>query len=333
MIRTKGLTKDYGGGRGVFDLDLHVPKGRIFGYIGPNGSGKTTTIRLLCGLLRPTTGQAFINDIEVRSRNLREIRRLIGYMPDDFGVYDHMSVWEYLDFFCAAYRIPPKERKERIQQVFEWTEASDMRDYRVASLSRGMHQRIGLARTLLHDPEILILDEPASGLDPYARVQMRATICRLRDAGKTILLSSHILPELASVCDLVGIIENGRLVATGAVDEITHRHREHVVLTLSIDSDADRALTAALQFPAVGEAAVSGNELRLVFNGTRAQVADLNRFLVEHDVRVMELKEEETDLESAFLAVTGRAEAGPGKTGPGSGNPSPGNAAGTHRDS
>jgi len=309
MIRTENLTKDYGNGRGVFDLNLHVPRGTIFGYIGPNGAGKSTTIKLLCGLLRPTAGKAFVNGVEVVPRNFRRIRRMIGYMPDVFGVYDQLTVWEYLDFFCAAYRIPPPERPARIAQVLEWTEATDMQDYQVSSLSRGMHQRVGLARTLLHDPEILILDEPASGLDPYARVQMRETIRRLRRAGKTILLSSHILPELASVCDAVGILEKGRLAAVGAVDEITRRRKEHMVITVLVDSNPEEAVRVCRAVPEVEDVRVSGNELRVRFSGTRAQVADLNRALVERGVRVMELREEEVDLETVFLSVTGRAPA------------------------
>ena len=306
MIRTERLTKDYGGGRGIIDLDLHVPKGRIFGYIGPNGSGKTTTIRLLCGLLQPTSGQAFINDIEVTPHNSRRIKEMIGYLPDTFGVYEQMSVWEYLDFFCAAFRIPPKTREKVVSDVLKLTDASHMLDYQVASLSRGMHQRIGLARTLLHDPDVLILDEPAGGLDPYARVEMRQTIQRLRDLGKTILLSSHILPELASVCDLVGILEQARLVACGSVSEITEKLRQHLVLTVTVDSDIMKAERLCAEFPNADEAVASGNDIRVVFTGTRPELADLNRWLVSRDVRVTSLREEETDLEQVFLSVTGK---------------------------
>ena len=308
MIRTERLTKDYGGGRGIIDLDLHVPKGRIFGYIGPNGSGKTTTIRLLCGLLQPTSGQAFINDIEVTPHNSRRIKEMIGYLPDTFGVYEQMSVWEYLDFFCAAFRIPPRARAEVVSGVLKLTDASHMLDYQVASLSRGMHQRIGLARTLLHDPDVLILDEPAGGLDPYARVEMRQTIQRLRDLGKTILLSSHILPELASVCDLVGILEQARLVACGTVSEITERLRQHLVLTVTVDSDIMAAERLCAEFPNVNEALASGNDIRVVFTGTRPELADLNQWLVSRDVRVTSLREEETDLEQVYLSVTGKHE-------------------------
>jgi len=304
MIRTEDLTRDYGGGRGIIGLNLHVPKGTIYGYIGPNGAGKTTTIRLLCGLVRPTTGRAFINGVEVLPTNHSAIKRMVGYLPDVFGVYDQMSVWEYLDFFCAAYRIPPADRERRIREALRLTDATYMLDYQVVSLSRGMRQRVGLAKTLLHDPEVLILDEPAGGLDPHARIEMRQTIERLRDVGKTILLSSHILPELASVCDLVGILKNGRLVAQGSVAEITNRLQEKRVLLVTVDDGVPRAVRLCLQFPGVEEAVADGNEIRLVFSGPRAAAADLNARLVNAGVRISCLREQEPDLEQVFLTVT-----------------------------
>jgi ABC-2 type transport system ATP-binding protein len=307
MIRTEKLTRDYGSGRGIHQLDLLVPKGKIFGYIGPNGSGKTTTIKLLCGLIKPTSGRAWIGDVEVLPTNTKVIKRMIGYLPDIFGVYDQMSVWEYLDFFCAAYRIPPKQRQERIDEALHLTDGKYMLDYQVSSLSRGMRQRVGLAKTLLHDPEVLILDEPAGGLDPKARIEMRNTISRLRDIGKTILLSSHILPELASVCDLVGILKKGELLASGSVGEITDTLREKMVLVIVVDGAVPRATMICQTFPNVEEAVASGNEIRLVFSGTRREIADLNAKLVEKGILVTSLKEEAADLEHVFLTVTGDA--------------------------
>ena len=305
MIRTENLTRDFGGGRGIIGLNLHVPKGTIYGYIGPNGAGKTTTIRLLCGLVRPSSGRAFINGVEVLPAHNAAIKRMIGFLPDIFGVYDQMSVWEYLDFFAAAYRIPPKAREKRIREALSLTDATYMLDYQVVSLSRGMRQRIGLAKTLLHDPEVLILDEPAGGLDPHARIEMRRTIERLRDVGKTIMLSSHILPELASVCDLVGILKDGRLVAQGSVAEITDKLRERLILVATVDGGVPRAVRLCLEFPGVDEATAAGNEIRLVFAGTRSAVADLNARLVQNGIRVTSLREEEPDLEQVFLTVTG----------------------------
>jgi len=305
MIRTEHLTKDYGSGRGISDLTLTVPKGKIMGYIGPNGSGKTTTIKLLCGLIKPTSGRAFVNDVEVLPKNSATIKAMIGYMPDVFGVYDQMSVWEYLDFFCAAYRIRAKEREARVMAALKLTDATYMLDYQVASLSRGMRQRVGLARTLLHGPEVLILDEPAGGLDPSARIDMRRTIQRLRDLGKTIMLSSHILPELASVCDLVAILKGGHLLAAGTVREITQNLREEMVLFVAVDSDVANAVKCCLDSPNVETAVASGDEIRLTFAGTRAEIADLNARLVEQGTRVSSIREEEVDLEQVFLSVTG----------------------------
>ncbi len=306
MIRTDNLTKDYGGGRGIFNLNLDIPKGIIFGFIGPNGSGKTTTIKCLCGLLKPTEGTASVNDIQVSRSHAAKIKRVIGYMPDKFGVYDQMSVWEYLDFFCAAYRIPKKQRNNRIETVLELTNSTYMLDYQVNSLSAGMTRRIALAKTLLHDPEVLILDEPAAGLDPHARIEMRRTITRLRESGKTIMLSSHILPELSSVCDRVGIVQNGRLLAQGTVREIMTELQEKIVLTVTVQGDAKTAAEFCEKHPNVESLTASGNELRIIFAGTRAEMADLNRDLVEQGVKVSGFREAEGDLEEVFLKVTGQ---------------------------
>jgi ABC-2 type transport system ATP-binding protein len=306
MIRTENLTKDFGNGRGVFGLNLMVPKGRIYGFIGPNGAGKTTTIKCLCGLLRPSQGRLFIGDVEVNPRHGRQIRKMIGYMPDSFGVYEQMSVWEYLDFFCAAYRIPAKERRKRVDNALELTEAAYMLDYQMGSLSHGMNKRVALARILLHDPQVLIMDEPASGLDPYGRIEMRRMIQRLRDLGKTILLSSHILPELSSVCDVVGIIEKGHLLTQGSVKEITASLRKQMVLSVMIQSEIEPAASVCRSFPNVKQVTAAGNELRVVFAGTRSEVSDLNASLVQAGIKVIGLREEEDDLEQAFLKVTGR---------------------------
>jgi len=304
MIRTENLTRDFGGGRGLHGLSMHIPKGKIFGYIGPNGAGKTTTIKLLCSLYRPTAGRAFINGIEVTPANAGKIKSIVGYMPDNFGVYDQMSVWEYLDFFCAAYHIPVRQRESRIRSVLELTRSQQMIDYQVASLSKGMTQRIGMAKTLLHDPEVLILDEPASGLDPFARIEMRRTILRLRDLGKTIMLSSHILPELAGVCDLIGILEKGRMLAFGTVDEVSKKVKENLKLTIILDSDSTPAKDICENFPGVQQLTVTANELHFLFTGLRNNLPDLLNSLVHKGVRIMEMREEHADLEQVFLSVT-----------------------------
>ncbi len=285
---------------------MEIPKGKIFGYIGPNGAGKSTTIKILCGLYKQTSGKAFINDIEVTPSSASTIKKIVGYMPDNFGVYDQMSVWEYLDFFCAAYHIPVKERQKRVAEVLEITNSANMIDYQVSSLSKGMTQRIGLAKTLLHNPEVLILDEPAAGLDPYARIEMRQTITRLRDIGKTIMLSSHILPELAGVCDLVGILEKGRLLAFGTVDEVTRQVQESMRLVLTVAAGIDIAQQIATAFPGVQSVEANDNELHIVYNGARGNLPDLMSSLVTGGVRLSEFREDHADLEEVFLSVTHR---------------------------
>ena len=309
IIRTLNLNKDYGGGRGIQELTLEVPPNSIFGYIGPNGSGKTTTIRILCGLLNPDWGEAWVSDVEVSPRNHRQIKRLIGFLPDEFGVYQQMSVWEYLDFFGAAYKIPTKERRKRIEYVLEVTDAAHMLDYQVASLSRGMHQKIGIAKTLLHDPMVLILDEPANGLDPYARIEMRKTILRLKELGKTIMLSSHILPELGTICDQVGILEKGRLLTQGTVSEISSNLQQNISLEIQVDSDIEAAAEVCRGFANIGELSYAGAEIRAEYAGKRTEVADLNAHLVKNGVRVISLRETEMDLEDVFLTVTGHEDA------------------------
>ena len=308
MINTQNLSKDYSAGRGIKNLTMEVPEKSIFGFIGPNGSGKTTTIKCLCGLIIPSSGRGWIDGLEVLPKNIQQIKAKIGYLPDEFGVYEQMSVWEYLDFFGAAYKIRPTQRKQRIYEVLELTDSSHMIDYQVSSLSRGMHQKIGIAKTMLHDPKVLILDEPANGLDPHARIEMRKTILRLKEIGKTIMLSSHILPELGAICDRVAIIEKAELLIQGTVKEITRSLQEKIQLLIEVDSDLDTAVKACKDFDNVENALVSANEIRVDYLGNRTQIADLNSHLVNSGVRVQSISEMEVDLENVFLTVTGKHE-------------------------
>ena len=308
MINTQNLSKYYGAGRGIKNLTMEVPEKSIFGFIGPNGSGKTTTIKCLCGLIIPSSGRGWIDGLEVLPKNIQQIKAKIGYLPDEFGVYEQMSVWEYLDFFGAAYKIRPTQRKQRIYEVLELTDSSHMIDYQVSSLSRGMHQKIGIAKTMLHDPKVLILDEPANGLDPHARIEMRKTILRLKEIGKTIMLSSHILPELGAICDRVAIIEKAELLIQGTVKEITRSLQEKIQLLIEVDSDLDTAVKACKDFDNVENALVSANEIRVDYLGNRTQIADLNSHLVNSGVRVQSISEMEVDLENVFLTVTGKHE-------------------------
>ena len=307
MIRTENLTRKFGGGRGIFDLNLEVEKGTIYGFVGHNGAGKTTAIKILCGLLRPDSGRAFIGEVEVLPKNLAKIKRSIGYMPDITGVYDQMSVWEFLDFYGAAFKIPPGDRRKRIEQVLELTHASEMIDYQVSSLSRGMRQKIGLAKTLIHDPDVLILDEPAGGLDPNARIEMRQTIAGLRSLGKTILLSSHILPELASICDRVGILNRGVLLAQGTVKEISAQLQENLQILVTVDSDVNHALAVVQKLGDVQNAVIADSEhLSFSFTGGRKLAGELLAFLQTNGVKVRWFTENEASLENVFIDITSR---------------------------
>lgn len=309
MIRTEKLTKKFGKDRGVFNVDLEVPDGSIYGFVGHNGAGKTTTIKLLCGLLKPDSGKMFIGKLQVTPGNIAKIKRNIGYMPDITGVYPQMSVWEFLDFYGAAFKISPKERKKRIESVLEITNSKEMLDYQVASLSRGMRQRIGLAKTLIHDPEVLILDEPAGGLDPNARIEMRKTIARLKELGKTILLSSHILPELSSVCDMVGIIFKGKLLAQGTVREISHQLQEHLNIEITVDSNIEETIALIERIEGVQNVKkTDANQVQMMYNGTRDHVSGVLNLLISNGVVVRWFREIEADLENVFMDITSREE-------------------------
>src|SRR5437667_6556206 len=236
ILRTESLTRKYGDVVALDNLNLSIHRGEVFGYIGPNGAGKTTTFRILSGLLDPTSGRALIDGQEVTG-NKDRIKQLVGYLPDNFGVYPTLRVWEYLNFFAAAYRIPKKQRKKRIDRCLSIANAMEFRDKLMGALSRGMKQRVGIAKTLLHDPQVIILDEPAATIDPRARVQMRQLLRELADLGKAVLVSSHILPELADVCDTVGILSNGKLITSGPMREVLRTVRQTRLIEISVLGD------------------------------------------------------------------------------------------------
>ena len=317
MIRTENLTKRYANDFVALDnLNMEIRKGEIFGYVGPNGAGKTTTIRILCGLLKPTSGRAVIGDHDI-SGNVRKLRRLTGYLPDTFGVYEEMRVWEYLDFFGACFRIPRRRRRERIDEVLSITRSEAMRDYFVDTLSHGMRQRIGIAKTLMHDPQVLFLDEPTNGLDPRARIEMRTLIKELAALGKTILVSSHILPELASVCDRVGILEQGVMLAQGTVEDIMKKVNPHRLVELQFagGDGAVRKLSDELKEAGdIQNPCLQGDILQFEIRGDDQQMAGLLRRFVEAGVEVTRYQEEQADLEKAFLRVTDNAAAGARRT-------------------
>jgi ABC-2 type transport system ATP-binding protein len=305
MLVIEHLRKEYKSLIAVDDLSFKLEQGDIFGFIGPNGAGKTTTIRMLATLLVPTVGTAYVDGIDV-VRFPDEVRSLIGYMPDFFGVYDDVKVWEYLDFFAAAYRVPKSQRAQVIADVLELTDLTVKRDSYVEELSRGMKQRLCLAKTLVHDPKLLLLDEPASGLDPRARVELKELLKALRDMGKTILVSSHILPELADFCNKIGIIEKGKLLLFGGVDEILAQINggRGVRVRLAEGDDLDKATEVLLAIPGVREVARNDRELLVTHDHEQAQQHTLLGALVTAGFRVESCTETQLDLEDLFMSVT-----------------------------
>ena len=303
MIETRDLTKKYGELFAVKGLDLKLERGDVFGFIGPNGAGKTTAMRMLATLLNPTWGEAYICGHSIYTKP-KEIRRVIGYMPDFFGVYDDMKVLEYLEFFAAAYRIKGPQRRKICNEVLELVDLTYKRDELVTSLSRGMTQRLGLARVLLHDPQVLLLDEPASGLDPRARIEIRGLLKELRKMGKTIMVSSHILPELADVCNKIGIIERGELLVNSDVADVMRKVRQRTVLNVGVVTDIEGAGRLLEQHDDVDQVEVRDGLLVVTLLDTTADYSHLPTALVEAGYRLTLFKEDELNLETAFMALT-----------------------------
>ena len=303
MIEAHDLTKKYGELYAVKALELDLQKGDVFGFIGPNGAGKTTTMRILATLLNPTWGEAYVCGYSIYTRP-RDIRRLIGYMPDFFGVYDDMKVIEYLEFFAAAYRIKGAARRKVCDDVLELVDLGYKRDALVTSLSRGMTQRLGLARVLLHDPQVLLLDEPASGLDPRARIEIRGLLKELRDMGKTIMVSSHILPELADICNKIGIIERGELLVNADVEEVMKQVRRQTMLNIAVAGDRDRGRKLLSDHPSVESVADMATLLIVTLKPDVKDYSPLATLLVQAGLQLTLFKEDELNLETAFMALT-----------------------------
>jgi ABC-2 type transport system ATP-binding protein len=306
MIETRDLTKKYGDLYALDRLTLRLEPGDVYGFIGPNGAGKTTTMRILATLLNPSWGEASVCGYSIYTGS-KEIRRSIGYMPDFFGVYDDMKVVEYLEFFAAAYRIKGPERKKKCEQVLELVDLGYKRDALVTSLSRGMTQRLGLARVLLHEPQVLLLDEPASGLDPRARIEMRELLKELRSMKKTILVSSHILPELADICNKIGIIERGKLLFNGDVETAIAQVRQKHVFLLSVGPDRnEEAAKAVSGYPEVENVDIldDGKVVKVSLRDGTEDGSFLPERLIQGGYRVRMFKEEEIDLEDVFMGIT-----------------------------
>ncbi|WP_248930805.1 ABC transporter ATP-binding protein [Paenibacillus hamazuiensis] len=303
MVEITDLRKTYGRFVALKSMSMTIAKGTVFGFVGPNGAGKSTTMSILATLLAPTSGSAKVGGYEV-TEHPKEVRRLIGYMPDFFGVYDQFKATEYLHFYGASYGIPRAEREKMIPQLLELVNLTDKADFYVDSLSRGMKQRLCLARCLVHDPELLILDEPASGLDPRARIEMREILKELKSMGKTILISSHILPELAEMVDEIGVIEHGELIAKGKVQDIQNRMRVNRVLHIRL-LDGEKEAAAFLQGqPDVTMVLEDEQGVHVHFSGQDEAQAELLQALIARGFRIVSFSEAQTNLEDVFLEIT-----------------------------
>lgn len=306
MIEIVNLTKKYGSFTALEGLNLTIDKGTVFGFVGPNGAGKSTTFSILATLLGPSEGTAYVNGYDV-TKNPKQVRKHIGYVPDFFGVYDQFKVHEYLDFYGASYHIPSKERKTIIPQLLELVNLSEKTDAYVDLLSRGMKQRLCLARALIHDPEVLILDEPASGLDPRARVEMRGILRELKNMDKTIIISSHILPELSEICDELGVIENGQLIANGNVNQIEQQLQSNKILLISLKDNIERAISFfendsnVLQ---IDRDEQNSKHLKLSYQGTDEDQVDLLKRAIGEGLPILTLSQKQTNLEDIFMEIT-----------------------------
>lgn len=312
VVVIEHLTKKYGNFTALDDLSLQLQAGQILGLIGPNGAGKTTAIKILVGLLRPTSGKARIADADCVT-DARRIKRLVGYMPDKFGSYDNMRVREYLDFFGAAFGIPRRQRIKRIEEVMDTTGTAYMRDKYVESLSHGMAQRVGIARTLLHDPRVLILDEPANGLDPQARIEMREIILKLAAMGKTLMVTSHILPELARICNRMAIMTHGKLRAFGTMEEISkmvsqQRTIEAQLATVDQIPAAAQIVRRGIEPNAEVIEAPAEGAIRFRTAKMESELGQILAQLIQGGILITQFREVQTDLEEAFMSFARPAE-------------------------
>jgi len=303
MIEIQGLTKIFGTFQALKGINLNIPKGSVFGFVGPNGAGKSTTMSIIATLMLPTEGTVKVDGLDV-TEHPHEVRKKIGYMPDFFGVYDQLKTVEYLHFYGGSYGIPRKEREQLIPQLLELVNLSDKKDAYVDSLSRGMKQRLCLARCLVHDPELLILDEPASGLDPRARIEMREILKELKSMGKTIIISSHILPELAEMVDEIGVIEHGDMIAVGNINRIQQQLMAKRQLTIKTSGRQEELKQFLLDQPLVQGVFIDGTKLEVQFSGQDAEQAALLKTILQANYEVISYQEQQTDLEDIFLAIT-----------------------------
>ena len=303
MIETRQLTKRYGHLIAVNEINLSLKEGDVFGFIGPNGSGKTTTMRMIATLLSPDYGEAYVCGKSIYN-DPREIRRLVGYMPDFFGVYDDMTVIEYLEFFASAYRINGPSRRKICEDKLELVDMAFKRDAMVNQLSRGQTQRIGLARTLLHEPQVLLLDEPASGLDPRARIEIRNLLKKLGELKKTVIVSSHILPELADVCTRVGMIEKGNLIVDGYVNDVMRKARQQIMLQIRVKENIEKAAALLELHDLVAKVDIVKGTIDATLKADTFDYSSLPTLLINEGFLLTLFREEEVNLETAFMSLT-----------------------------
>ncbi len=309
MLEIKNLTKQYGKFTALNNLNLEIRKGQIFGFVGPNGAGKTTTMRIIAGLLKADSGTVFVGGVDARN-NPRGLKSKIGYMPDFFGVYDNLKALEYMEFYASIYGINGRKAKKLCLELMELVRLSEQADSYVDEMSRGMKQRLCLARSLVHDPELLILDEPASGLDPRARFEMKEILKELHNRGKTILISSHILPELAQMCSNIGIIEKGRMVVNGTVEEILSARGTASPIIMKFTAGQESAVEVLKLNSLVQNIIIRENSISILFKGNEEEEANLLAVLIQNGARLSSFVREESSLESLFLQITERKEAG-----------------------
>lgn len=307
MLEIKNLYKRYGKFTAVNNLELNVSEGEIFGFVGPNGAGKTTTMKIICGLLSADSGEVYVDGVDA-IRNNKQIKEKIGYMPDFFGVYDNLKVNEYLEFYASIYNIVGKEKDKICGELLELVDLSSKKDAYVDSLSRGMKQRLCLARSLVHNPKLLILDEPASGMDPRARFEMKEILRTLKDMDKTIIISSHILPELAELCSTIGIIENGNIVLKGTVDEIMMKVYKNKGIKIKVFDRLEETVNILKEFPNVDGITTGENTIQAYFEGGDEDMSAMLKSLVTRNIPVVSFSQVDGNLEDIFMKVTGKGE-------------------------
>ena len=303
MITAENLTKVYGKRTALDHVSFEVPEGEIFGFVGPNGAGKTTTLRILAALLEPSDGHASIGGVDV-AKQPDLVHSRLGYMPDFFGVYDQLTVSEYLDFYAACYRQPKQRRTKVVAELLELIGLTERRDQLVDTLSRGLKQRLCLARALVHDPVVLLLDEPASGLDPRARVEMREILKELRRMGKTIIISSHILPELTELCTMIGIIDHGRMRATGSVQEVVQQLSAGRRVRIAVVGDKEAAVAVLKPLAAIREVEIANGAIEAAYEGDDSTAAEILQALTAGGIKVSGFSQVDGGLEEAFMRAT-----------------------------